>query len=45
LEPHAHYEQVALSMEEMQNEEEEEYRQLPDPDQFHGEPVCLINSN
>jgi hypothetical protein len=38
-EPHVHYEQVALSMEELKQEEDEEYRQLPDPDQFHGEPV------
>ena len=39
LEAHAHYEQVALSAEELKQEEDEEYRQLPDPEQFHGEPV------
>jgi hypothetical protein len=31
--------QVALSAEELKQEEDEEYRQLPDPEQFHGEPV------
>jgi len=42
LEPRAHYEQVPPSVDELKIEEDEEYRQLPDPEQFHGEPVCLI---
>uniref|UniRef100_A0A915N5N8 Heterogeneous nuclear ribonucleoprotein U-like protein 1 n=1 Tax=Meloidogyne javanica TaxID=6303 RepID=A0A915N5N8_MELJA len=39
LEPRAHYEQVPPSVDELKIEEDEEYRQLPDPEQFHGEPV------
>nr|CAD2164756.1 unnamed protein product [Meloidogyne enterolobii] len=39
LEPRAHYEQVPPSADELKIEEDEEYRQLPDPEQFHGEPV------
>lgn len=39
IEPHAHYEQVPPNAEELKIEEDEEYRQLPDPEQFHGEPV------
>uniref|UniRef100_A0A914HUY5 B30.2/SPRY domain-containing protein n=1 Tax=Globodera rostochiensis TaxID=31243 RepID=A0A914HUY5_GLORO len=36
----AHYEQVGLNVEEFKKEtDEEDIRQLPDPEQFHGEPV------
>ncbi|KAL3106178.1 hypothetical protein niasHT_016865 [Heterodera trifolii] len=36
----AHYEQLGLNMDEFKTEpDDEDIRQLPDPEQFHGEPV------
>uniref|UniRef100_A0A915N172 Heterogeneous nuclear ribonucleoprotein U-like protein 1 n=1 Tax=Meloidogyne javanica TaxID=6303 RepID=A0A915N172_MELJA len=44
LEPRAHYEQVPPNADELKIEEDEEYRQLPDPEQFHGEPASTSNN-